>query len=181
MILKVTATNTALLQLGLYIVTFNARCIQLFDTTNYMKLLFTSFFVLITSLCFLQTKANTFEIFFGNDFDNDSTTLILNGITVVKNYKLKPTMISPKSLIITQNAKTLSIVPYYSKKYTLPRLKIANSILSIKISINNIWKEFKFDLRKGKFLFVELPIRNDGKSDFNQLFIRQSLNGPIYF
>lgn len=146
-----------------------------------MKLLLTSAFVCIANMCFSQSKAIDFKIFIGNDLNNDSATLVLNGITIVKNFKVKSTMISPQSLIITQNSKTLSVISCYSKKYVLSKIKIIKRLLSIKISVNTVWKEFKFDLRKGKFFFVELPISNDGKKNINQLFIRQSLKSPIYF
>ena len=145
-----------------------------------MKLLFTTLSFLFTITCFAQTKSIRFEMFFGNDLSNDSTTLILNGVTVAKNIKLEPAMMSPKSLIITQNSKALLIEPYHGKSYTLPKLKIVKNILSVKIYVNNVWKEFRFNLIKGKFFFVELPIRNNGKKDFNQLIVRQSVKGPIY-
>lgn len=146
-----------------------------------MKLLFTILSFLFATTCFSQTRSIIFKIFFGNDFYNDSTTLILNGITVAKNIKLIPTMISPQSLIITQNSKVLLIEPYHGKKYSLPKLKTGKNILSVKVSVNNVWKEFQFNLQKGKFFFAELPIRNDGKKDLNRFSIRQSINGPMYF
>lgn len=147
--------------------------------SNYMKLLFTILSFLFTITCFAQTKSIRFAIYFGNDLYNDSTTLILNGITVAKNIKLEPTMMSPKSLIITQNSKVLSIEPYSSKSYVLHKIKIIKNNLSIRISVNNVWKEFQFNLLKGKFFFVELP-SNKGKKDYNQLKIRQSKRGPFY-
>ncbi len=147
--------------------------------SNYMKLLFTTLSFLFTITCFAQTKSIRFAIYFGNDLYNDSATLILNSVTVAKNIKLEPAMMSPKSLIITQNSRTLLIEPYHGKSYTLPKLKIVKNILSVKISVNNVWKEFQFNLLKGKFLFVELP-SNNGKKDYNHLKIRQSIRGPIY-
>jgi hypothetical protein len=145
-----------------------------------MKHSIIALFLFATQSCISQTKLPVFKIFFDNSFDNDSTTVILNGVTVAKNLKLKNTMISPKSLIITQSTKKLTVQPYYGSTIVLPRLILENNILRINLSINNVWTQFKFDLKKGKYFFVERLWLFD-KQKYSQLpTIRQSSRGPMY-
>lgn len=65
-----------------------------------MKLAVITFFVFRFSLCFAQEKRLEFAIYFGNNFNNDSVTIIANRVSIAKNIKLKETMISPQNLII---------------------------------------------------------------------------------
>lgn len=76
-----------------------------------MKILLLLFFLQTAFSCCAQKNETTFEIYFGNDFINDSVTIIANGIVIAENIKLRPTMISPRNLIITQDRNNITVWP----------------------------------------------------------------------
>jgi hypothetical protein len=120
-----------------------------------MKTIFLIISLIASLNSFAQNKSPKFILAFGNDFDGDSVSIIINQIQVAKNIKLKPTMISPENLWIEQNSTALEVRPHNQPKLTLKKIKIKNSLLHLKIGMNNIWYDFNFDLRKGKSLIAK--------------------------
>ena len=139
-----------------------------------MKIIALIFPLHIALNCFAQRSESEFGIFFGNDFDNDSVTVIVNGVVIAENVLLRATMISPQNLIIIQDRHQITIKPYSQPKQILKTVQIKNSILNLKIKMNNVWWDFRFDLKEGKILFPEFVIRRIGWSALKILTIRQS-------
>jgi len=144
-----------------------------------MKILSLVFLLNTTFNCFAQEGKTEFAIYFGNDFTKDSVTILINGILVAKNIKLRATMISPQNLIITQDRHNMTVQPYYEPMQTLKKLPLKNSILNLKILINNVWRNFSFNLKEGKFLFPGYNFLEVGKSDVRVLTITQRKRGPL--
>jgi hypothetical protein len=145
-----------------------------------MRYPFFFIFIIGAFTCFGKEKQQVFGIYFENNFRNDRTSVSINGELVAKNIELRPTMMSPKTLIITQTASNLVVQPYYLEKQILRPATIKNSILNLAISINNIWRNFSFDLRKGKFLFVDYSSIRVGWRILTVAKTFQSKNGPLY-
>jgi len=146
-----------------------------------MKFAFITFFLFRFSLLFAQQNGLEFAIYFGNDFNNDSVTIIANGVSIAKNIKLKETMISPQNLIIIQTGQNITVSPHYEQKQILDKIPIKNSILRLNISINNVWKTYRFNLKEGRFFYPKYKAVSDEESNATELLITQSKQGPIMF
>ena len=131
-------------------------------------------------ISFAQKDKLEFGIYFGNDFHNDSVTIYINDVHIVKNIKLKRTMIAPQSLVITQQDKNLFIAPYYESKQTKNKILIQDSIINLRIALNNNWQNFRFNLSEGKFLYPEECFFRVGWYRFRILKIFQSKHKPQY-
>jgi hypothetical protein len=145
-----------------------------------MKILFFLFLFNASFHCFSQEIEPEFAVYFGNDFKNDSVTIFVNGIPIVQNIKLKPTMIDPKNLVIEQNRSGILVRPFYEKNQFFKRIQLKDSVLNLAIAMNNAWQIFKFDLKKGKHLYAEYKFIRIGWSGFRILTITQSNLAPLY-
>jgi hypothetical protein len=142
-----------------------------------MKLLI--FLSFVSFHCFAQESEPQFGLYFGNDFKDDSVSILVNGVTIAKNIKLRSTAISPQNLIIIQDKSGLNVRPHWAKKRVFKKLPIKDSNLSLCIQMNGKWSNFKFDLRKGKYLFVGYWYFSLGWSIYKVLTINQKISGPI--
>ena len=123
-----------------------------------MRLLFTGLFL----LAFLNSEAQQsqieFSLLFGNDFSGDLVSVKLNGLDVAKNRKLKPTMISPESLVITQNSESLTVKLVTDTAQILNKIPIVASKLNVHLSLNGKNFYYSLNLKKGKFLIVHYAL-----------------------
>jgi hypothetical protein len=123
-----------------------------------MKYYIFFYLFLYSGISHAQSTKTDFIIYFGNQFENDSVTVQINGVTIVKGLVLKNTMIAPKSLVLTQEKNILTMKAGYDDAIILPKIKYRNSLLKIRITINGNSKEYQINLKKGKYLFVERNI-----------------------
>jgi len=150
---------------------------EIFPQTLAMQFLFLLLF--FSTNCSGQESDVDFAVYFGNDFENDSVTIIANGNLLAKNIKLRATMISPQNLIIIQDKHGLTVIPYRQNKQVQKKNQIKDSILQLRVAMNNTWKNFSFDLKKGRFLYPEYKFLRIGWSTYRVLIIPQSKQGPI--
>lgn len=150
-----------------------------FATSSKMKVFFFFLCSFISFKCIAQDCEPEFGIYFGNDFKFDSVSILVNGITIAKNIQLRSTAISPTNLIIIQDKSGLYVRPHWDKRKVLKRIPIKNSTLILSIQMNNSWQGFKFDLKKGKYLFAEYTYFKIGWSIHKILIITQEMQGPI--
>jgi hypothetical protein len=121
-----------------------------------------------------QNRFPQFILAFGNDFHNDSVTIIMDQKTVTNNIQLRRTMIDPENLMVEQNKSSLEVRPYNQPTIKLSRISIIDSILPLKIQLNNIWYNFALDLRKGTALIAHYVYYRVGWSMIKLLRIRQT-------
>lgn len=134
---------------------------------------------LIFQNCIAQPEPK-YGLYFGNAFISDSVTVIINGVRVVKNLKLKRRMYDPKNLMIVQDDRRLMIMPFNGPLDTLKKIDIRTSLLILDICMNNIWRRFSIDLRKGKYLYAGYKYFRMGWSCFKVLEISQDTLPPIF-
>ena len=151
------------------------RCAKsLPERLRIMKKILVTSFLIVSLSCVAQNKYPRFILAFGNDFDNDSVSIIINKIEVAKNVKLKPTMISPQNLWIEQNNSALVVMPHNQPKVKFNKIQLTDSLLLLKVGLNNIWYSFYLDLRKGKALIAKYSYFRVGWSIRKFLTIEQT-------
>jgi hypothetical protein len=145
-----------------------------------MKFILFAFLVSFSVNCYAQKADGEFSIYFGNDFIDDSVTIIINGVQIANNIKLSATMIDPKNLIITQDKHSLSVWPHHREKQIFKKIPIKDSILNVNMQLNKVWKNFKFNLNQGRVFYPQYSILlTVGWTIFKVFTIRQSRSGPI--
>jgi hypothetical protein len=144
-----------------------------------MKSFCVLFLFLVSISCFSQQHKLDFAIYFGNDFRNDSVTIFANRVLIADNIKLSATNISPQNLIIIQEEDHLTVMPHHRPRQILKKVLIKNSMINLLIQMNNNWWSFKFDLKKGRFLYPEFEYLLVGWSTIRILVMSQDKQGPL--
>lgn len=147
---------------------------NLLDRVLSMKKIFLTIFLIAFLSCFSQNRFPKFILAFGNDFNGDSVSIIINQIQVAKNIKLKPTVIDPQNLMIEQNNSALVVESHNQRKIKFNRIQIKDSILNLRVGMNNIWQTFNLDLRKGHALIAKYSYFKIGWSVKKFITIRQT-------
>ena len=145
-----------------------------------MRCLFFVIFLMVSHSTFANEKELVFGIYFENSFRNEHTSVLINGVMVAKNIELRPARTSPSSLILTQTRYKISVQPYHREKTVVRAVEIKNSTLNLGVSIDRIWRNFSFDLRNGKYLFVDYSFIRIGWRILTVATMIQSRYGPIY-
>lgn len=136
--------------------------------------------LLLSFNCLAQYKEPEYAIYFGNEFENDTVTVLVNNKLIAKDIRLKKTMIAPRSLIITQDSENITLEVGDEQKQKFGKEKIKNSKLSLRVSVNGVWRSFYFDLKKGKYLFPEIAFFNFWGKPIRLFTIFQSKQLPIF-
>jgi hypothetical protein len=119
-----------------------------------------------------------FRIYFGNYFYGDTVAVKLQGITIVKNKVLKSATNGATGFTITQYKNKIEVSQGGQSLINLRKVPI-QPYLKVDIYFRGIWYSYKFDIKKGKVLFVQnnIPENAVNRSVFR---IEQSDNVPIF-
>lgn len=83
----------------------------------------------------------------------------------------------PTNLMIDQDEKNLKVSPYDKPTRHLKKIKIADSILTVDMCMNNSWKRFVINLTKGKYLYAGYRYFRTGWT-YRKILIIEQLDFP---
>ncbi len=146
-----------------------------------MKALITCLILHTSLLCRGQENQTDFGLYFGNDFKNDSVTIIANNVLIARNIQLRETMYIPENLMIDQTGNKLTVRPKKGNHKVFHKINVHNSKLDLQIKMNNTDYSFSFDLRKGNFLYARYIVLRGGWSAIRMLVIEQNSSPCLIF